>query len=174
MKRFCILLMALCLHVFAAHAQISNLQQLKKEDRNAYLFKISKEVVMNFSPLYYREYRDPEVSELQVFQDTDNRPQVQRHVGRRYYIVTIPHDPTKDFFAWNYAAKVYIWEEDGEPQGVIFGNGMGVNFFFRSYREWVEEGVKESERILYQESEIMRRIYEQKRGKSLSDSLSLP
>ena len=129
---------------------------------------------MNFSPLYYREYREPEVSELQVFQDTDNRPQVQRHVGRRYYIVTIPHDPTKDFFAWNYAAKVYIWEEDGEPQGVIFGNGMGVNFFFRSYREWVEEGVKESERILYQESEVMRQIYEQKKGKSLSDSLSLP
>ena len=60
--------------MFAAHAQISNLQQLKKEERNAYLFKISKEVVMNFSPLYYRQYREPEVSELQVFQDTENLP----------------------------------------------------------------------------------------------------
>ncbi len=74
-----------------------------------------------------------EISGPFVFQADDKRPEIQKHVGRTYYDVSFfPQD--RSSYEWGYLSKAQIWS-DGEPWGVLFGNGMGVSFFFKSFEE---------------------------------------
>jgi hypothetical protein len=108
---------------------------MTKESREAYLIALGRQVTRDFGPGYYREFGAPVISEEEQFQDCyDMRPEIQKNNGREYYMVTFLYDPSKETLEWNFASQVEIWKDTGEPMGVIFGNGYGINFFFRSYQ----------------------------------------
>ena len=139
------------------HAQTVNLSKMQLQQRNEYLLTLAKEVTRNFGPDYYREYKDPEISEEKVFEGKwDKSPEVQRCVGRKYYTVTFRYDRTKERLNWHYASQVDIWADDGEPQGVLFGSGIGVHFFERPYRQWVRDGIKENDKIPYKNRPLLK------------------
>jgi len=152
------LLFILCVFCFVSfHAQTVNLSKMQLQQRNEYLVDLAKEVTRQFGPDYYREYKEPEISGEKVFEGKwDTSPEVQRCVGRRYYTVTFRYDKTKERLNWNYSSQVDIWADDGEPKGVLFGNGIGVHFFERPYHQWVREGVKENEKIPYRKLPLLK------------------
>ena len=130
-----------------------HLSQMDSVKRYEYLVKLAREVVLNFGPGYYRDNMNPTISDLRVFSDSslvERFPEAKRNLGRKYYTVTIPYDHAQEQLEWDYAANVEIWEDDGEPKGVMFGHGLGIHFTFRPYREWVKEGIKEDEIMPYQ------------------------
>ena len=129
------------------------LSQMDSLKRNEYLVKLAREVVLNFGPGYYRENMNPEVSAIRMYLDSthvERFPEDRKNIGRKYYVVTFPYDHAQEQLEWGYAAKVEIWEDDGEPKGVMFGHGLGYHFTTRPYREWVKEGIKEDEIMPYQ------------------------
>lgn len=129
------------------------LSQMDSVKRYNYLVKLSGEVIKHFGSGYYREYKEPTISELRVFSDSAHAqqyPEVKRNLGRKYYTVTFPCDNSQERLEWNYAAKVEIWDDNGEPKGVMFGHGLGIHFSFRSYRDWLKMGIKEDETMPYQ------------------------
>lgn len=129
------------------------LSQMDSVKRNEYLMKLAREVVLNFGPSYYRDNMNPTISDLRVFSDSslvERFPEAQQKLGKKYYVVTIPYDHTQEQLEWSYAAEVEIWEDDGEPKGVMFGHNLGYHFTFRPYREWVKNGIKEDEIMPYQ------------------------
>ena len=129
------------------------LSQMDSVKRNEYLVKLAREVVLNFGPGYYRDNLNPTISDLKVFSDSSlvkRFPEAQQKLGKKYYVVTIPYDHTQEQLEWSYAAEVEIWEDDGEPKGVMFGHNLGYHFTFRPYREWVKNGIKEDEIMPYQ------------------------
>ncbi|MBO7580832.1 MAG: hypothetical protein J6T38_04855 [Bacteroidaceae bacterium] len=130
-----------------------HLSQQDSVKRNEYLVKLAREVVLNFGPGYYRENMNPEVSAIRMYLDSthvERFPEDRKNIGRKYYVVTFPYDHTQEQLEWGYAAKVEIWEDDGEPKGVMFGHGLGYHFTTRPYREWVKTGIKEDEIMPYQ------------------------
>ena len=130
-----------------------HLSQQDSVKRNEYLVKLAREVVLNFGPGYYRENMNPEVSAIRMYLDSthvERFPEDRKNIGRKYYVVTFPYDHAQEQLEWGYAAKVEIWEDDGEPKGVMFGHGLGIHFTSRPYREWVKEGIKEDEIMPYQ------------------------
>ena len=130
-----------------------HLSQMDSVKRYEYLVKLAREVVLNFGPGYYREGMNPEISPIRMYLDSTHVkqfPEDRKNIGRKYYVVTIPYDHAQEQLEWGYAANVEIWEEDGEPKGVMFGHGLGIHFTSRPYREWVKEGIKEDEIMPYQ------------------------
>ena len=130
-----------------------HLSQMDSVKRYEYLVKLAREVVLNFGPGYYRDNMNPTISDLRVFSDSslvERFPEAKRNLGRKYYTVTFPYDHAQEQLEWDYAANVEIWEDDGEPKGVMFGHGLGIHFTSRPYREWVKEGIKEDEIMPYQ------------------------
>ena len=127
------------------------LSQMDSVKRYNYLVKLSSEVVKNFGSGYYREYKKPEISELRVFSDSSyQRPEFMRNIGRKYYTVTFPSNTLEEQLEWrSYAAKVDVWDDDGEPKGVMFGHGLGYGFELRPYRDWLKIGIKDDEIMPY-------------------------
>ena len=146
MRTLSLVVAFLCSLQIAAQSTVSNLSEMYYPDRNAYLIEKAKEVIMNFAPDYYREYRAPEFSGIETLEGWGE------HDGEKYYTVTFLYDKTKETLEWNYAARVHIMEKDGEPWGIECGNGMGIHFFKESYRDWIKRGIKENERFVYKES----------------------
>lgn len=74
----------------------------------------------------------------QVFQKEDyggSFSEIRKQIGRKYYTVIFTYDSTSVRFAFDYAAKVRIWKDTSTPLDVIFGNGMGRNFLFQSFKK---------------------------------------
>lgn len=101
------------------------------------LIHVARDVAMTFGPAYVPFFKDVEISEAKIFQRDDygdSRRKIRKQMGREYYEVVFTYDSTTVRFAFNYAAKVRIWKDTGTPLDVIFGNGMGRNFFFKSFK----------------------------------------
>lgn len=131
-------------------AQNLDLSKMKKTERNQYLLTKAREAVTNFGPEYLREYKEPKISRLQTYKTSPaNHEEWLRHNGRKYYTVTYLYDTTKEHMEKEYAAKVYIWDSDGEPMQIFFGCGIGNQFFTRSYSQWLKDGVTEHDIIPY-------------------------
>lgn len=126
-------------------AQTVNLGKMNEKERNEYLVKLSKEVIKNFGPDYYRDL-PPTIEEGK--NDYLKGKDIE---GREYYCVTFPYDKTKEILDFPYSAYVKIWKDTGEPFSVIFGNGWGRNFLQISYKEWVEAGITEDDQVKYQQ-----------------------
>ena len=144
-------------------AQIANLKQMNEQERHEYLVKKSKEVINNFGPGYFRENMAPIVSddthtfyyntnEMDVASEIE--PILKKNNGRKYYEVICPYDTLIERLSWDFAAKIRIWEDDGQPIEIFFGNGIGINFLSRPYDNWIKEGIKDDEIIKYQKVEI--------------------
>lgn len=149
MKRL-ILLFAFTFSLLGMSAQTVDLGEMSEKERNEYLVKLSKEVIKNFGPGYYRELT-PTIEEKknEIFKGKD----LGDIEGREYYRVTFPYDKTKEILDWPFSARVKIWKDTGEPFAVSFGNGYGKSFFHLSYKEWVKVGIIEDDQVKYQQAD---------------------
>ncbi len=133
-------------------AQNNDLSKMTEKTRKEYLVKKSKEAIMYFGPEWYKEPMSVEISKVSVFFDEiNNHPKIQKCNGRRYYTVTYRYNKYLNPKGLFYAFKVTIWEDDGEPEGILFGNEMGMTFIFRLYKDWVKDGVKKEEQMPFDE-----------------------
>lgn len=131
-------------------AQQVNLGKMSEKERSVYLIQMAKEVTKNFGPGYYREDSKPIITE-NVFKTDSKHEALLKLVGRKYYEVTFPYNKEKELLEKEYVSQVIIWENTGEPYGVMFGNGWGRSFLLRPYKEWVELGIEEDDSVKYQQ-----------------------
>lgn len=155
MKRLIITLISFCLfsHSFS---QMHHLENKDDSKRNKYLVQKAKEVIMAFGPDYYRDYKEPIISDITVFPETFKNDPVlkdKKLFGRKYYSVTYVYDTSVENLKYSIAARVNIWADNGQPASVFFGSGFGHNFYKVTYKEWLKKGIKEEEIIPYIESE---------------------
>ena len=77
MKKILLLtLTILCMNSSSFYAQNTDLSNLDKKQRNEYLIKLAKEVVLNFGPEYYQEDYISDVSaDSKVYKHSDPRVQ---------------------------------------------------------------------------------------------------
>ena len=155
MKRIVVLLFTLLpICMMGQSVQTTDLSRMTEKERNEYLIKIAKEVTQNFGPGWYRESVIPSISEIKECDESlmPKNPQLdlRKNIGRKYYIVTFDYDEkTRRKYVCSYASKVRIWADNGEPLGVIFGNTYGVHFFGKSYKQWLQSGIGEEEKIYF-------------------------
>lgn len=138
-------------------AQSIDLRTLSTTNRNSYLINLAKEVTETFGPGWYQGAIVAQVSDsVKEFKDEfDLRPEIQKNVGRKYYTVTFLYDDaTKKKVKWSKASIVTIWEDDGTPMEVIFGNKEGRNFFFLSYNQWVRAGLLKGDKKPFEEMKL--------------------
>ena len=138
MKR-CFTLLVACL-AFHLHFFAQDLGRMDSNSRKSYLVKTAREVSETFGPGYAEYFEAPVLSDIQVFDENvyGDKPKMQKHFGRKYYTVTFPYDTAQVRMEFNFAARVTIWEDTGQPMDVIFGNGYGRNFFSLTYRQQTE------------------------------------
>ena len=122
------------LSVLMSQAQVVVYNEAKASQFEKKLVSTAIEVSDTFGPDYeVKNAGKVEISGPLVFQDTDMRPEIQKHVGRTYYDVTFfPQDPSSIIYSRLSTVSIL---SDGTPLFVIFGNSYGVNFFFRSFEE---------------------------------------
>lgn len=121
------------------------LSQMTEEARNEYLLKKSKEVVLNFGPEWYQEPMTTTIRGPVAYHAMDSRS--QKYNGRQCYFVSYYYDKYKDT-GFSRAFTVCIWEEDGEPEGILYGNEHG-QAFFGSYNKRVKDGVKKEQQMSF-------------------------
>ena len=154
MKSIIIFLMAM--HCITSFGQNKSLSEMNEAARNKYLIKLAKEATKNFGPEWYRKNLIPEVVDtLTLFNDPyDKRIEVARDNGRYYYIVKLFYDEaTQKELIYKEASKAYIWADTGELAFIFFGNEMGFNFHFISYRSQIKAGVTKENQIPFQKIE---------------------
>lgn len=133
-----IFILSVILGTVALYAQSLNSSKRSEAFSKSSLIETAKNVAMTYGPAYVAYFKSVNVSDIQVFQKEDYGdcfPEIKKQIGRKYYTVTFTYDSTSVKFAFDYAAKVRIWEDTGEPLDVIFGNGMGRNFLFLNFKE---------------------------------------
>lgn len=135
MKPIILLFIPAFIMISCSTSEPNSLGKMTRANREAYMISLGNEVTRAFGPGYYRKYKRSHISKAKKFQDGDMRPEIQKNIGRRYYTVTFLYDPSKEVLEWNFASKVDIWQDTGEPIEVVFGNGYGINFLFQSYEE---------------------------------------
>ena len=105
-----------------------NLETLTAGERRAYLTRMADSVVMRFGPGYYRKVKPHVIRRIVVGESTDSissSKMRREYKGRAYYAVYYPYDTSYEVFNWGYAARVYIWADNGEAYSVMFGHGWG-------------------------------------------------
>lgn len=142
-------------------AQGTDLRKMSEKARNRYLVKIAKEVVMNFGPDYYRTYKKPIVLDPITFDEEHfkwvDAEVLQKYVGRKYYRVVFEYDMYKEMLMEDYAAIIYIWEDDGTPARVLFGGvDFGIQFLYISYEQRLKEGISKDMIIPYVQSQKLK------------------
>lgn len=128
---------------------------MTEEERKEYLIKKAIEVTQNFGPGWYRESVVPIVSDQKVFDESiipKSQPNIRKYPGRKYYIVRLDFDEeTRKKYVWSHASEVRIWADDGEPFMITFGNTYGVNFYSKSYYQWLEDGISDEYKNFFDE-----------------------
>lgn len=138
-------ILSIILGTVALYAQSLNSSQSVEISSKENLIETAKNVAMTYGPAYVPFFKDANISEIQIFKKEDygdSFPEIRRQIGRKYYTVTFTYDSASVKFAFDYAAKVRIWQDTGEPMDVIFGNGMGRNFLFLSFKEQTNHSAK--------------------------------
>ena len=133
---------AFCLSVFSQNVNLSKLDSIGKAE---YLTKKALEVASYFCPKVYKEYGTPDISDAIEYRST--RPEDQANVGRKFYKVYFKRNHKNEKLDWRYMSKIWIWEDNGEPLGVYYGDGMGRGFEFHPYDQWIKEGVEEKDQM---------------------------
>lgn len=135
-----------------SYAQNHDLSQMTEKARTKYLVKLAKEVTNNFGPGWLQGKIHTSVSPLKEVDSTYYQSERMRpYIGRNYYEVTFVYDEkTKKEVGWWYASQVQIWEDSGEPEGVMFGHDYGINFLDRPYRTWVKEGIGPNDQMKFE------------------------
>ena len=153
MKRILLILLTL-LPIGMMGQEAKDFAHMSKKEKEVYMVNIAKEVTQNFGLGWYRKTVIPSISEINVCDESQmpKNPQldIKKNIGRKYYIVTLNYDEkTRRKYVCSYASKVRIWADNGEPLGIIFGNTYGVHFFGKSYKQWLQSGIGEEEKIYF-------------------------
>ena len=90
-----------------------NLDNLPTEKRDSLLKAKSKEIILRYGPGYYREYKAPTIERI-VVPPSETNPE-GTNVGRAFYTIIYWYDKTKERLEEDFAAKVKIWADTGEP-----------------------------------------------------------
>ena len=117
---------------------------------NSTLVNSARNVALTFGPAYVPFFKEANVSDVQVFQKEDygdSFPEIKKQIGRKYYTVTFTYDSTAVKFDFGFAARVRIWKDTGEPLDVIFGNGWGRNFLFKTFVEQTNHSPNDYEKV---------------------------
>lgn len=83
-----LILLLLCSPCFS---KMRHLERKEEPKRNEYLVDKAKEVIMAFGPDYYRDYKEPIISDINSFKETFKDAPVLKNkklYGRKYYTVT--------------------------------------------------------------------------------------
>lgn len=83
-----LILLLLCSPCFS---KMRHLERKEESKRNEYLVDKAKEVIMAFGPDYYRDYKEPIISDINSFKETFKDAPVLKNkklYGRKYYTVT--------------------------------------------------------------------------------------
>ena len=153
-------------YINTSFAQNTNLSKLTDKARNKYLLELAKEVVLNFGPDWYKD-KGPFVTEISGIQVYENKaydlPEIIKCNGRHYYTVIYRYKKYRNLPKWHFAFKVSIWEDDGVPKDILFGNDEGITFIFRQYNKWIKDGVKKEDQMPYNTSydEEIKQYYEE-------------
>ena len=115
------------------HIIAQNLSSMSVIKRDSMLIAISKDAILKFGPDYYREYKPPVIIKGEYPPKGINNPD-GINAGRGYYTVTYLYDKTKETLNWDYAAKVSIWADTGNLDGVMFGCGLGLSSINMDWR----------------------------------------
>ena len=118
---------------------------------NSTLVNSARNVALTFGPAYVPFFKEANVSDVQVFQKEDygdSFPEIKKQIGRKFYTVTFTYDSTAVKFDFGFAARVRIWKDTGEPLDVIFGNGWGRNFLFKTFVEQTNHSPNDYEKWL--------------------------
>jgi len=130
------IMIIILLFVSYNNAMAQNLDRLPQPKRDSILISIAKEVILKYGPDYYREYAKPIIK--------------RSNTDRAAYEVTFLYDKTEETLEWDYAAKVFIWADTGNPGSVFFGNGFGRGI--PEGREWLTDTTISP--VPYQESVV--------------------
>lgn len=118
----------------------THLCQLDETQRNNYLRSKALEVVKMFSLEGYPYTKiNVEITGMQTLNSINVLiPEMRACNGRQFYEVILRYDGELSHDVdWPYKAKVAIWESDGQPMGLVFGNKWGHHFFTNPYSEWI-------------------------------------
>lgn len=136
-------------------AQQTDLRLLSKQERNEYLLNLATEIVLNYGPDFYRPELPPKISGAKTYRELDaNNDGLRKRLGQRYYLVTFSYDKKKELLHEDFAARIRIWENDGEPSLAEFGTGVGRHFFLKSYWQLKKEGIKPEDKVKYSQSKL--------------------
>lgn len=136
--------------VVSLNAHSSNSSKLSEPSNKKALIETAKKVALVYGPDYVPFFKDTIVSKVQVFKKEDygeSFSEIKKQIGKKYYTVVFTYDNTSVKFAFDFAAKVRVWKNTGEPLDVIFGNGMGRNFLFLSFKEQTGHSVKDATKV---------------------------
>ena len=137
--------------MMSLYAQSLKLNKYFEDSDKKTLIRTAKNVALTFGPAYVPFFLKANVSDVQVFKKEDyggdNRPQIRKQIGRKFYTVTFTYDSTAVKFDFGFAARVRIWKDTGEPLDVIFGNGWGRNFLFKTFVEQTNHSPNDYEKV---------------------------
>ena len=115
MQRILSILLFLTIYITLCAQNLDNLPTEKRDS----LFKAkSKEIILRYGPGYYREYKAPTIERI-VVPPSETNPE-GTNVGRAFYTIIYWYDKTKERLEEDFAAKVKIWADTGEPASVLF------------------------------------------------------
>lgn len=128
--------------IYSQIKYVGELDKLTEDKRNTYLLALAKEVVENVGPGYYLKNEKAEITKAQIY--NFSAPGTEKDHGRYYYTIRQSYDSTKMMFAKAWTFQLNVWVDTGEPESIMFGNGIGVLFHGSapSYRERIEKGIK--------------------------------
>ena len=136
--------------IMSLYAQSLKLNKHFEDSDKKTLIRTAKNVAMTFGPAYVPYFKEANVSDVQVFKKEDygdSFSEIQKQFGRKYYTITFTYDSTAVKFDFGFAARVRIWKDTGEPLDVIFGNGMGRNFLFKTFVEQTNHSPEDYEKV---------------------------
>ena len=132
------------------YAQSLKLNKHFEDSDKKTLIRTAKNVAMTFGPAYVPYFNGAIISGIKFFSKDiygDDRPQIRKQIGRKFYTVTFTYDSTAVKFDFGFAARVRIWKDTGEPLDVIFGNGWGRNFLFKTFVEQTNHSPNDYEKV---------------------------
>lgn len=138
-------LTTLLLILISNGVQAQKLSSMTVNERDSKLIEIGKTVYKQY-PEFYREYGTPQiitktipllnVEQMELIDKAPSSPWKWAVGGETYYIVEFPYDATVDLFQMNYAAQVYI-RDDQVAFAIAFGDGIRKCFdmpYVQKYR----------------------------------------
>jgi hypothetical protein len=141
-----------------------NLDLMPKIKRDSILIAKATECVLRYGAGYYREYKAPVIGEYIVPKKGPENI-TGENSGRKMYNVFFSYDTIIEILDQEFAAKAIIWADTGVPQGIVFGNGLGViiegvESKTELEQEEMEEIINTEMQVEYQQSVPMLIMYE--------------